>query len=202
MMDKNDDTVKTYRENFDKYVERTPREIRGDFKRWIDTFLSELPEGGRILEIGSAFGRDARYFREKGFDVLCTDVIPEALDQLSSEGFETAEYDFRNELPGGWAEKFDGFFANAVLLHATREVFEKMLSDILIILKPGGVAAFSVKLGVGEEMSMEKMGAPRYFKYYSREDMQAFLSKYPFEIHMLETGGENKWLHAIIKKNV
>ncbi len=90
-----DQTVKTYQENFGAYVEGTPHEITGDFKVFMDAFISHIPAGGRVFEFGSAFGRDARYMREKGIAVLCTDIIHEGLAQLAHEGFETAYYDFR-----------------------------------------------------------------------------------------------------------
>jgi hypothetical protein len=54
-----DQTIETCRANFDKYVERTPHEPLGEFKDWIDSFISYLPAGGEIPEIGSAIFLDA-----------------------------------------------------------------------------------------------------------------------------------------------
>ena len=34
---------------------------------------------------------------KKGYKVICTDIVPEALERLSQEGFEVSEFDFRNE---------------------------------------------------------------------------------------------------------
>lgn len=92
MISNSDLTIQTYRENFDKYVARTAIEPAGEFKDWLDLFSSLITIGGRVLEIGSATGRDARYLASRSFNVTCTDVIPEALQQLSEQGFETAEY--------------------------------------------------------------------------------------------------------------
>lgn len=101
--------------------------------------MNKLPANGEVLELGSAFGRDARYMASKGFKVLCTDIIPQALEKLAQEGFETATYDFRNKPNKEWEGKFDGFFANAVLLHAPQDIFEQALNNLLVVLKAGGV---------------------------------------------------------------
>lgn len=193
-------TIKTYQENFDKYVERTVPEVSGEFKEWIDFFLLHIPKDGNILEIGSASGRDARYFTSKGFNVVCTDVIPEALQKLKEEGFETSEFDFRNKPKEEWLNRFDGFFANAVLLHAPQEVFETTLSNINSILKQNGVVAFSLKTGEGEEITNEKMDAPRFFKYYSKEELENILKKYPYECISLSYADKEKWLHVVLRK--
>ena len=192
-------TIETYCQNFDKYTERTPAEVGGEFQKWMDEFSSYIPQGGAILEIGSAVGRDARYFADKGYKIICTDVIPEALQKLSEEGFETTEFDFRDEPKKEWEEKFDGFFANAVLLHAPPDIFENALRNIATVLKENGVAAFSLKIGEGEEISLEKMEAPRYFRYHTEKEIREILSKLPFEIISISQADDGKWLHVIMR---
>lgn len=199
MENPSDKTIETYRQNFDKYVERTPAEPSGEFKEWMDSFASHIPKDGIILEIGSASGRDARYFADKGFKVVCTDIIPEALQKLSDEGFETAEFDFRNEPNPEWAGKFDGFFANAVLLHAPPDVFENALRNVAVVLKENGVAAFSLKTGEGEEITLQKMDAPRYFRYHTEPEIREILSRLPFELISLSHADQEKWLHVVMK---
>lgn len=135
LINPSDQTIETYRTNFDKYVARTGTEPRGEFKELLDSFASYLPDSGSIFEIGSASGRDARYLAEKGFGVLCTDVIPEALTRLSEQGFETEEYDFRSDPNAEWIGNFDGVFANASLLHAPQDIFENALKNIALMLK-------------------------------------------------------------------
>ena len=194
-----DITIETYRQTFDKYVERTIDESLGEFSEWLDSFAAHIPEGGAILEIGSASGRDARYFASKGLKVICTDVIPEALQKLSDEGFETSEFDFRDTPKPEWAYKFDGFFANAVLLHAPPNVFENALRNIALVLKEGGIAAFSLKAGEGEEMSQEKLDAPRYFRYHTEPEIRGILSKLPFDIISVSHAEQGEWLHVVMK---
>ncbi|MFH1089452.1 MAG: class I SAM-dependent methyltransferase [Candidatus Uhrbacteria bacterium] len=197
-----DKTIETYRKNFDKYVkyvERIPAEPSGEFKEWMDFFTSHIPKNGLILEIGSASGRDARYFTGQGFKVVCTDIIPEALQKLSAEGFETAEFDFRNKPKPEWAGRFDGFFANSVLLHAPSDVFENALRNVAVVLKENGVAAFSLKTGEGEEVTLEKIDAPRYFRYHTESEIREILSRLPFEVISLAHADREKWLHIVMR---
>ncbi len=197
MISNSDLTIQTYRENFDKYVARTGTEPRGEFKELLDFFVSHLPAMGSIFEIGSASGRDARYLASMGFNVTCTDVIPEALQRLSSQGFETAEFDFRNDPKAEWIGNFDGVFANASLLHAPQPIFENALKNIALILRSGGVFAFSLKAGEGEEVTTEKMDAPRYFNYHSEPEIRKILAGLPFEILSITHAEDGKWLHVV-----
>ncbi len=199
MENPNDLTIETYKKSFKIYKEMTSDEVNEELAKWIDYFTSYLPKNGTILELGSATGKDARYLASKGYKVTCTDVIPEALQKLSQEGFETSEFDFRDEPKEEWKNKFDGFFANAVLLHAPKDIFEKAVANIIKVLKKNGVAGFSLKTGEGEEVTEEKMNFPRYFKYHNEEEIRNLLAGLPFEILDISYLGNNKWLHVILK---
>jgi SAM-dependent methyltransferase len=155
MISNSDLTIQTYRENFEKYADKTAIEPSGELKKWLDLFASLLPNEGKVFEIGSATGRDARYLAANGFHVTCADVIPEALQRLSEQGFETVEYDFRDDLNPEWIDKFEGVLANASLLHATQPIFENALKNIALMLKLDGVFAFSLKTGEGEEITLQ-----------------------------------------------
>lgn len=126
-------------------------------------------------------------------------MIPEALRKLSGEGFETEEYDFRNAPKHEWIGAFDGVLANAVLLHAPQDVFESALGNIALMLKKNGIAAFSLKTGDGEEIALEKMDAPRYFRYHSEPEIRRILTGLSFEILSISHAEQGKWLHVIAR---
>lgn len=193
-------TKETYNKHFRTYVEQTISVANGEFKDWMDHYLSFIPNNGRILEIGSASGRDARYFASKGYSILCTDIVREALNNLAEEGFETEEYDFRNPPNPEWINAFDGYFANAVLLHAQPEDFLKALQNIALILKKQGIAAISLKNGSGELITSEKMNAPRYFRLHNEDELREIFQKLPLEIIDLRYLEERKWIYIFVKK--
>ncbi len=198
--DNNDLTIETYRSGFDVYEERTPNQVGSEVAAWIEAFIHELPEHARVLEFGSATGRDARFLRERGITVLCTDVVDEAVARLKADGFEAEYYDFRETPPQSWIGAFDGFYANGVFVHATEADFIKNVQTISTLLKPHGVLAFSLKEGAGEEVSTEKMDMPRYFKYYSEEEVRNILASFPFEFVSLTYTHDKKWMRFILKK--
>lgn len=195
-----DTTAQTYQQQFAKYIERTPPALPAEFMTWIDAFLERLPPSGALFELGSAFGRDARYFRSKGFDPLCTDIVPEALQALTDEGFKTAIYDFRDEPAPEWIGAFDGFFANAVLLHASPELFLSSLQNAARMLKANGILALSLKTGEGEEMESKKLEAPRYFRYYTEPLLRTCLAGLPFTILEISYAVQETWILVILQK--
>jgi SAM-dependent methyltransferase len=199
LKDLNDITVATYQNNFQKYKDVTPGIITGELKDWIDSFAKLLPENGKVFEIGSATGRDARYLSSLGYEVMCTDVIREALDTLSGEGFSTSPYDFRDLPREEWKGQFDGYLANAVLLHAPQHIFEQTLQYAHSILKRGGIAVIVLKSGMGQEMILDKMGAPRYFKYQNDDSLKMALAKMPFEVISVTHSEPKKWIRVLLR---
>lgn len=84
MGDTNQRTLNAYRRASELYTERSPQEVRGFLKDWIDTVFADLSRDTRILEIGSAGGRDADYI-EGGFGFTHfdrSDAVPEFVEML------------------------------------------------------------------------------------------------------------------------
>ena len=66
----NDITVQSYSDHVKDYVTKT-RKVSADFSnRWIDESLKNITAGDKILELGSAYGRDTAHITSKGFTVI------------------------------------------------------------------------------------------------------------------------------------
>ena len=61
MSETNNRTVESYNAHIQEYIDGTPHEVSGVVKDWLDGSLADVPKDARILEFGSAFGRDAEY---------------------------------------------------------------------------------------------------------------------------------------------
>lgn len=169
----NNETLRSYEERVQEYIEGTSQAVTGAAKNWIDTALSDLPAKARLVELGSAFGRDAAYITAKGFEVECTDAVPGFVSQLQTRGFKARQF---NAITDELGDQYDLILANAVMLHFTRDEFPFVLKKLFRSLKHGGRFAFSLKRGQGEAWSREKIGAPRFFCYWEREDLAPLLS--------------------------
>lgn len=61
--------------------------VTGAAKGWFDASLAGVPLKARILELGSAFGRDAAYIASKGYSVVCSDAAESFVSYLRGKGF-------------------------------------------------------------------------------------------------------------------
>lgn len=193
-------TVRSYHYRVGEYVDGTVQEVSGTVKEWLDQTFVDVPKDANILEFGSAFGRDATYLQEQGYQVACTDATPAFVDLLRQKGISANILNAINdELPQG----IDVVLANAVLLHFTRDETEAVIAKVHGALKPGGKFAFTLKQGEGEKWSDDKLGAPRYFVYWTDEQIRAVLESAGFsDVNVWgDRATENStWLQIIAKK--
>lgn len=197
LSDANSETLRSYEARVAEYVEGTPSEVTGAVKEWIDAVLSGLSAEARIVELGSAFGRDAAYIASKGFAVECTDAVAGFVVELHSRGFKARQF---NLLSDDFDRGYDLIFANAVFLHFNRSEFVVVLKKLIGALASGGCCAFSLKRGKGEAWSEAKIGAPRYFCYWERDDLDPLLHDAGFsrwsveEVHTARAHAD--WLYV------
>lgn len=200
-MSNNQETLSSYEMHVDEYINGTPGEVVGDVKVWIDATLQGLPSDVRILELGSAFGRDAAYIESLGYSVQRTDATQGFVDYLRKQGYVANLLNaITNELPAS----YDLIFADAVLLHFTPEDMKIVLGKVFQALNDDGRFSFSLKQGEGEEWSNAKLGAPRYFCYWKQDDIIELMKKVGFDTIEVSTGSlgrtNSEWLHIIAKK--
>lgn len=194
-------TLQSYQDKTQEYVKGTPP-IDDAIRTWLNTSLGLIPKDGKILEVGSGFGRDAEYVREQGFDIECSDAVPNFVELLQSKGFNTRLLDLLKDQLGG---SYDMVLADAVLLHFTPEESALVARKIHEALIPGGIFALRMKQGDGAVWTEEKLGEPRYFYYWNADELKSMLTACGFEwLGMTEsfTGHNNaSWMHIILRKN-
>lgn len=106
-----------------------------------------LNDGDRVLEFGSASGRDARFFtRKKNCSVVAIDFSQNALGHLKEDAAEDGSIDFMQPLAAD-IKKFPlknrkGPVFNAIYsrssLHISDHDLDLLLAQSLEMLKPGG----------------------------------------------------------------
>jgi ubiquinone/menaquinone biosynthesis C-methylase UbiE len=104
-----------------------------------------IPEGGKVLDLGAASGRDSRYFvREKNCEVFALDFSFTALQHLEEDAKEDGSEDFLRpvnadikSLPFNSKEVLDAVYARSSL-HLSDNDLDKLLNQCIGMLKEGG----------------------------------------------------------------
>lgn len=157
-----------------------------------------MPQAAKILEVGSAHGRDAQRLKLSGYDVQVSDVTPAFLTILKDLNLNPITLDIVNTAP---AIKYDAILASAVFLHFTTEDFNKALQNVAKGLRPGGRLIFSLIEGEGDAYS-RSYTLPRYFRYWQLEELKTVLEENGFEsIDVRKTKFEQQtWLYLVARQ--
>jgi 2-polyprenyl-3-methyl-5-hydroxy-6-metoxy-1,4-benzoquinol methylase len=206
-MNQNDDLKKTYNR-----IARDWSTQHGVDDWWIegtDTFLSLLPKGATILDVGCGSGYKTKYIKDKGFNAAGIDFSEEmikfAKEKYTDVDFEVVDVYDLDKYP----KTFDGIYSQAVFLHIPKkrsiEVLEKMKSR----LNDGGLLHLALKevkdKKVEEEIKKENdfgYEFERLFVYYTLDELRGYFMSLGFEMvsEKIVVSGRAKWINIVGKK--
>lgn len=199
----NEQTLQTYKEKLQEYIDNTPKVINDAEYPWIDQALSYIPKDGTILELGSGAGRNAEHIVERHYNLECTEAVAEFVEIMQNNGLNAR---LLNILTDDIKEKYDMVLANAVLVHFTEQQCELVFQKAYDALNAHGIFAVSVKIGEGEKWTNEKLEAPRYFKYWQPDAIKDLAEKFGFEWLSMSSGEVSlknaSWLYIILRKRI
>lgn len=189
-------TLETYNTTAKQWSEK--HATVGFWKKEMGIFRTLLPTG-KILEIGSGGGRDAKELVALGYKYIGTDISIGLIEVAKRENpHETflvqSVYDL--DFPEGtW---FDGFWASAVLLHIPKARIDEALQRIAKFMRNGAIGFISLKQGSGERLEEDK----RFFAYYSEEEFRRVLQRNNFGIVQTTVhsmGEKTTWLCFFVR---
>jgi SAM-dependent methyltransferase len=165
-------------------------------------FLSKLPPGARILELGCGGGADAEVMLAAGFDVKPTDGSPALAAEAGRRLGRPVRVVLFEEIDE--VEAYDAVWASAALLHVPEERLAQVLERIRRAMKPRGLFYASFKAGQGG--GRDRFG--RYFNFPTRERLeQAYAAAggwSDLELRQGEGGGYDgvtrTWLSCLARK--
>ena len=179
---------------------------------WIactDKFASYLKQGRSVLDVGCASGMKSEYLAKKGFVVTGVDfsgkMIELAQKRMPSRFFFVRDI---NE-PLNLKSKFDGIFAQAVLLHVPKNNIKKVLGNLLELLKSNGyiyIAVKKVNEGQIEEQVIKENDYgyeyERFFSFYTLDEMRGYLEEFGLKIVYSDviSTGKTEWIQVIAQK--
>ena len=194
-------TVQSYENNVKAYIDATVKIVDSHYKTWLDRVLQYVPTNQRILELGSAFGRDADYMEAQGYTVERTDATTGFVDYMNAHGASARVLDAISDDFGG---PYGLVFANAVLVHFAPADTVTVAQKAYEALSAGGIFAISLKLGQGSGWETDKIGARRFFQYWDSKQMAELLENIGFVIAETDTAPSSRpgitWLRFIAQK--
>ena len=154
-----------------------------------------------ILDFGCGPGRDLATFTRLGHRAIGLDGAESFAHMARADaGCEVWHQDFlRLELPDGY---FDGIFANASLFHIPSRELPRILRQLHVTLKPGGVLFCSNPHGP----NVDGWNAGRYGAYHDLETWRCRLTEAGFielEHYYRPTGlprEQQPWLASVWRK--
>ncbi len=161
-------------------------------------FLSMIPEGGSILDLGCGSGRDSLAFHNSGYHVSAVDGS-EGMCEVArrNTGLEVRHLRF-SELD--YVREFDGVYACASLLHIPSSELPDVLSRIHRSLRSEGVFYASFKEGESEGMR-----GGRYYTDMTLGSIVGLMEGNGFRIVdswiSLEPGRDIRWVNSLAVKS-
>jgi len=192
-------TVASYDAFAPEYAARTA-ELIGRSRTQIGAFVAMVGDGARVLEIGSAQGRDAAALEAAGVSVRCTDITPAFVRILREQGRDADLLDpLTDDLADPLREApYDGVWASASLLHVRREDLPTVLSRLADATRPGGALSIALKEGDGARFSTHgTISAPRHFTFWREGPLREVLGAAGWQVADVATDrdqGEQSWL--------
>lgn len=120
-------------------------QVQHDVLEPVKNFVKVMKETSstKVLDLGCGTGRNTLYLLNEGFDVTATDISEKGLKmterKASQLGYSlsTAKHDIRN-IPYD-NDTFDAVLCSWVSGHGNKEDMKKHASEMLRVLKPGGL---------------------------------------------------------------
>ncbi|SDB53994.1 bifunctional 2-polyprenyl-6-hydroxyphenol methylase/3-demethylubiquinol 3-O-methyltransferase UbiG [Butyrivibrio sp. INlla16] len=192
-----DKNVEYYNNNADSFFQGS---VNADMSGVRNSFLSYIPDGGKILDAGCGSGRDSKAFTDAGYEVVSFDASEEMCKRASEYiGQKVLNMRFEDM---EFSDEFDGIWACASLLHVPIEVLSDVMNKMHKALKSSGYIYASFKYGEGI-----KLRGDRRFCDFSESSVIPVFEDAGFEIvsNIVGTDSrpgreEEKWVNVIGKR--
>lgn len=156
-----------YESNAERYAAET---ISADMSEQYQRFLPLLKKGAKILDVGSGSGRDVCYFQKQGYQATALEPSKNLCREIRKVfSGEIVCSDIQNYRP---AERYDGIWACASLIHLQEEEVLQFFERIDRYLNDDGIVYISGKNGI----QSGKAGDGLYFLEFTEHLVEKILT--------------------------
>lgn len=128
-----------------------------------------IPEAGmKALDIGSGTGMLAEWLARHGYDILCLDPSDEMVRRCQAKQLKTIQTTIQNFSTN---EKFGLILAVLSLIHVPKADVPALFQRMDSWLNHEGLFVLGLIEGKGEGIGERDSKYPRYFSYYTREEI-------------------------------
>ena len=165
---------------------------------WLDRFLSHVPPGGTVLDLGCGMGEPiARHLLDRGAGVVGVDASPAMIERCRAR-FPQAEWLVADMRSLDLGRRFDGILAWDSFFHLPMDDQRAMFPRFAAHAKPGAPLLFTSGPAEGVVVGAYR-GRPLYHASLGPEEYERLLSVSGFrvEAHASEDpdcGGHTVWL--------
>ena len=165
-MSNDDTTLRVYADKAGEYAKLTGNAASDPV---LETFISALAQGARVLDLGCGPGIASARMARAGLVVDATDAVAEMVEMAAQHEGVTAWQASFDQIEGEGL--YDGIWANFSLLHAPRADMPRHLASLRRALKQGGLFHIGMKTGSGEKR--DTLG--RLYTYYTEDELCGLL---------------------------
>ena len=172
-----------------------------------DRFLTMIPQNGKIIDIGCGSGRDAKVFSERGYIVTGVDFSSKMIE-IAKKKAPQADFHVMDVRSLNFEPIFDGAWANASLLHLSKNEFPNVLEKIFKSLKSDGLFFIKLKKGSSEalELDVRYNNLKKFYAYHDEKDLKELLLATGFtvlDLYVTEINSSyqtHPYVHVFCKK--
>lgn len=147
----------------------------------LDHFAARLPAGSIVLDLGSGPGFDAAEFRKRRLRAVSLDYSFEML-RAGVEDFPGPRVQADMRRVPFREGSLDAVWAIASVIHLPVRDAMAAIDEIHRALRDDGTLYLSMKAGVGDVWESDRYGSPRWFQFWSAEELDAALGDRGFAI--------------------
>lgn len=192
-------------------AEWTEKHYGGWGQESIDRFISLLPRGASVLDLGCGSGIRSKDLADAGLNVLGIDFA-ERMIEIAKKKVPKADFRVLDVCDmASLTKKFDGIFAMAILLHFPKKEVRSILKQIKGSLKNDGYLYLAMKERKGREKDEKNIKSKinnsnteveRFFSLFKMDEIRKELNELKMKIVYEETlkMRARNWLIVIAQK--